>query len=171
MVADDTNLTRAASVRGLDKSRKFVLASEMLKEQGVLKEQGLVGIGIAFIVDDLGRFIISHAVGGGPAANASLREGDIITHCDGVPLAEAKGAADLALKLLGPQRSKVQLVVRDMLETSERLVELERRPLPSSFLLDLAADLDDDAISPASGDSAADRPRQAPKSILKSSQV
>ena len=32
---ESTRLTRAASVRGFDKSRKFILASEMLKEQGI----------------------------------------------------------------------------------------------------------------------------------------
>ena len=68
-----------------------------------------VGIGIAFILDERGRFVVSHSVVGGPAHQAKLREGEILTHVDGVPLSDAKGASELACKLLGPQGSTVQV--------------------------------------------------------------
>ena len=68
-----------------------------------------VGIGIAFILDERGRFVLSHSVVGGPAHQAKMREGEILTHVDGVPLSVAKGPSELACKLLGPQGSTVQV--------------------------------------------------------------
>ena len=89
------------SVSGFDKRRKFVLASEMLKEQGVACG-GLVGIGIAFIHDDDGKFVISHSVTGGAAHAASLQTGEILTHINGLPLsAPSMGPSDLGKLLLG----------------------------------------------------------------------
>ena len=148
-------------------ARKFVLVSEMLKEQGVACG-GLVGIGIAFVQDDLGQFVISHSV----FPDASLRIGEILTHVDGTALSTLKSPGDLGRLMLGPQGSKVevrmfvlrvcavgsvmiptgvQIVVRDATETWERLVEVTRRPLPSDFLLHLADGLHepDDSGTPA----------------------
>ena len=40
---------------------------------------------------------------------------------------------------------RMQVIVRDEDETTERLVQVKRRPLPSDFLLELAAGLEMDA--------------------------
>ena len=85
-------------------ARKFVLVSEMLKEQGVACG-GLVGIGIAFVQDDLGKFVISHSV----FPDASLRIGEILTHVDGTALSTLKSPGDLGRLMLGPQGSKVEV--------------------------------------------------------------
>jgi len=54
------------------RSRKFVLASEVLKEQG-MDCGDLFGIGIAFVHDStLGKFVISESVSGGAAHGTLL---------------------------------------------------------------------------------------------------
>ncbi|MDX6768119.1 MAG: S41 family peptidase [Elusimicrobiota bacterium] len=105
-----------------DPYTRFYDQEEYEELQRELRNAGLIGIGINYAPDPAG-LMVERAVPGGPAAEAGMVRGDVITHVDDQPLSELSAAN--AVKLLKGEAGttvRVRLARGDELTLTRRAV-------------------------------------------------
>lgn len=110
------------------------LTPDKLEDLYAVIDGNFVGLGVE-LKDDPNGLVLTGVIRGGPAAEAGLKVGEVITGVDGQSL-QGLGLDQAASRLQGQEGSTVELLIRSVSE-SNRKVRMIRRPVDVESIVDV----------------------------------